>query len=1255
MLHVSKTEHKRSVIGTGVSCTVEEGRLPVSALLKSLRYLIPKLRPLVHRGNLIDHNGISWAPNTATAFKVITLAEDNDAQKSLRLEDLTAEIRVLSHEPLKTHPNIIKLLGVAWTQVPTTHGTEHGSRARIGMQAPQALLELARHGSLLSFLHRPRNRRSLEIKLKLCTDVLLAIQALHACRVAHGDVKAENTLVFETGDSSSEPWLAKLGDFGGAVLNVDEVDRRGFVLTQIRGTPLYNPPELDCSSDLTPQHAMAGDIWCWGMLLWRSVIDGEQYSYDSYEFVDPRAIDLKQMQNLRNQQDFSSMAIDCARRRMERLGESRPRLRELVYWLLEATLRRDPSARLGAGELRDHIVQYDQDRLISHRLLNHYVLFPSPAKPIADYPVLDLLKTYQDLSRFSSLPNVVSQELLRQYHSGATAEWEMDKYRQLALQIGFSYLVGFGVPQLPQTALEYILKASELGLPSAQAICLRLHSLLQQPLDPAACDGWLQDAAMNGSWIADADYRFHFPMRYDKMRFAAMQRLRQSLKLNMERLDIPSYASISLGKRHASVRLEAKEAFGNLLGIENLGEVSDQAFDKVVRSLDNNSNLLRTACLNGDLNLANLLFDLGAGLSRREQGDNVFHWLIGIDDASVPELAKRIQQDSAVIDINAATNQEIQLSTEPHYFGTMPAQTTPLLWAIARDRWTLAQTLLDLGATTPFNIHNSKRLSGINPITWAIQHRALDCLLRLLEQDFTRRHDYINAVDEHKHPPLFYALIPDWHCRLLCASRGPDSTYAEVENAILRALIAYGQKSAIPLDQSFDHPQAAVISDLKLFETWSENVGLDDRFFGKENIHKGEGQRTMISEAMIYGRLDIFSYMLTSLQRREQELQDVESSSTDCLRTVSLAQTILDQQLLQLCVRAPMTAGVNFAHQIIGLCPESVNWKDSDGRTPLFEALAQDQIPLAELLVDLGADLEIVDQTGCTPLGFAVARQSVAGVQYLAGRLKRLGRPMTAFPRLETEDRINPLWWLRGSWLSTKSAVFGYRSVSCLDYLATVSEDDHAHRRNTEPGILTQGINYNRHPGSLKLPPTMAFWHILDILLQMEPLRRKEKPSVWSSPQQQFLSSDAVTSGLWHGVKYLDEAYVRKVVKTTKFSPDYRTLLDISCRPGQPGASWRESYPWASEPLEERSVLIATYLEDQFREEFQQQRDLHFRKGKFWPAHIVARLRYLCYADAEMVAYLRWHQWHYPRILRLVGGLDAVPFHHETQKLTQGS
>ena len=168
--------------------------------------------------------------------------------------------------------------------------------------------------------------------------------------------------------------MAKLGDFGGAVLNVDEVDRRGNILTQIRGTPLYNPPELDDSSCLKPQQAMAGDIWCWGMLLWKTIIDGEPYSYNSNELHGLEAIDSRQMKKLRSQQDFSSMAKDCARRHMERFGESRPRLKDLVYWLLEATLRQDPLQRLDAKELRRHIVVYDQDRLVSHRLLNEYVL-----------------------------------------------------------------------------------------------------------------------------------------------------------------------------------------------------------------------------------------------------------------------------------------------------------------------------------------------------------------------------------------------------------------------------------------------------------------------------------------------------------------------------------------------------------------------------------------------------------------------------------------------------------------------------------------------------------------------------------------------------------------------------------------------------------------------------------------------------------------------------------------------------------------
>ena len=720
---------------------------------------------------------------------------------------------------------------------------------------------------------------------------------------------------------------------------------------------------------------------------------------------------------------------------------------------------------------------------------------------------------------------------------------------------------------------------------------------------------------MNGSWIAAADYRFLFAAEYHEMKSEIIRKFREHLKQEIELHTLPRHASLSCGKQIASASFEAKDAFGNILGMENLGEMSDQLFNSIIGARDKSSNLMKRACLNGDLSLVNLLLQQGADLLQGEHGDNAFHWLIMIDDTDAPDLAERIRQASAVLDINAVTNQDIQLSTEPFYFGIMPASTTPLLWAIARDRWTLVQALLDLGATMPLNIPNSNRLSGINPITWAIQHRAFDCLIHLLDQDFSRRHDYINAVDEHEHSPLFYALNSDWKCRLLCTSREPESSYVELEDNILRALIAHGQKSAVSLDLSFNQPQAAVISDLHLFQTWSETVGLNDKF---------ESQHAMISEAMRYGRVDIFSYIMATLQGREDEPQDVESSSAECLPTTFLAQAILDQELLHICVHAPMAAaGVSFALQILDLCPESIDSRNSGGQTPLFEALALDRILLAEVLVERGAQLEIVDHSGCTPLGYAVAQQSICGVQFLAGRLEKLERPLMAYPKVEFDDTLNPLYWLRGSWFSTTAPVFGYYSVSCLDYIATIPWRDPEHRSDSDRIIFVQDIGTQMHPGCLKLPLTMAFWRILDILLRFELPRKKQRPSIWSSPTQRFSSSDTVTSGLWHGVRYLNEPYVRKVVKSRKFNPEYRVLLDICCRPG-----WRKRNYWRKpEPLKKKTRILAEYLESQLREDFRRQRNLQLRTSRSLPARMLARLYYVCYADNEMAAFLRWHKW----------------------------
>jgi serine/threonine protein kinase len=171
------------------------------------------------------------------------------------LQAALLEVRVLTHDPLRNHPNIIKLIDLIWEPDPDV----------IDRAWPTLVLEYAENGTLADFQEDYPNLSFLQ-KAKICIDIGNGLLALHASEIVHGDLKSENVLICESPDNNGV--IAKLADFGCAIADLDPSD----TLRLPAFTLPWNAPE--CHESLPRKMLRYTDVYSYGLLVWRVVLDG---------------------------------------------------------------------------------------------------------------------------------------------------------------------------------------------------------------------------------------------------------------------------------------------------------------------------------------------------------------------------------------------------------------------------------------------------------------------------------------------------------------------------------------------------------------------------------------------------------------------------------------------------------------------------------------------------------------------------------------------------------------------------------------------------------------------------------------------------------------------------------------------------------------------------------------------------------------------------------------------------------------------
>jgi serine/threonine protein kinase len=190
-----------------------------------------------------------------------------------RLEALLCELRVLTARPVLKHPNITQLRELSWKAAPYPQN----------LMYPGLLLERALFGNLFDFQQPAVFSLTSRVKIGICRDIAVALAFLHACGVAHSDVKPENVLLFPSDGAGPVGYpVAKLADFSHAVFECDAKDG----LIRWRGyTAQWAAPEILERSTQSAELIFYADIYSYGLLFWHVLLDG----IDIFSLLPPNA------------------------------------------------------------------------------------------------------------------------------------------------------------------------------------------------------------------------------------------------------------------------------------------------------------------------------------------------------------------------------------------------------------------------------------------------------------------------------------------------------------------------------------------------------------------------------------------------------------------------------------------------------------------------------------------------------------------------------------------------------------------------------------------------------------------------------------------------------------------------------------------------------------------------------------------------------------------------------------------------------
>jgi serine/threonine protein kinase len=294
-------------------------RLPTSRNLQRCALIGSGCSFNVHRASQKEIPELKKLSDPYFVIKTANITNERDA--TARMRDILREVQILTHEPLRSHPNVVKLLGFGWEQLRVS------TTSKI-TRWPYLLLEYAGYGSMVDLFEQ--HIIGLEMRMNICLDVGSGLEALHAADIVHGDVKLENILIFPSTDGRL---TAKISDFGFAEVDLDGSQPH---VSFRRGTLPWKAPEAD--RELAWKDLFLTDVYSYGFLIWRTIAYGHRPFVEAGGFVSKEIFEKLEEQKL---VDGGILSMACGSVRMVLPAHDKPRIEKA----LTNSLQRQPPLR----------------------------------------------------------------------------------------------------------------------------------------------------------------------------------------------------------------------------------------------------------------------------------------------------------------------------------------------------------------------------------------------------------------------------------------------------------------------------------------------------------------------------------------------------------------------------------------------------------------------------------------------------------------------------------------------------------------------------------------------------------------------------------------------------------------------------------------------------------------------------------------------------------------------------------------------